>query len=303
MKRVIVTGASGFIGQHLVRALLDEGVEVWAVLRNEKALEDLKRDTLHIVTAEFDEYASLSEKIPERGFDACFHLAWSGTWGKPFADYTLQLQNAKYAADTVVQAAALGCGRFVMVSTIVQLEAQRYMLSDEGTPRISCIYGTAKSAATMLCRIESEHLGIEWNTAVLSSVYGVGDRSKMIENVLIESFMAGQRPRLVEGNNHYDCTYVDDIARGLITIVEKGRGGRTYYVGHRQLQTFREIVGQIRDVLAPDMELVFGEYPDTTPIDYSLLDVGALYKDTGFEPSVSLRDGIQATARWMLQQK
>ena len=107
MKRVIVTGASGFIGQHLVRALLDEGVEVWAVLRNEKALEDLKRDTLHIVTAEFDEYASLSEKIPERGFDACFHLAWSGTWGKPFADYTLQLQNAKYAADTVVQAAAM----------------------------------------------------------------------------------------------------------------------------------------------------------------------------------------------------
>lgn len=229
----------------------------------------------------------------------CFHLAWDGTWGAPFKDYERQLKNAKYACDMSVEAAKLGCRRFVLAGTIVQLETLTYMLSDEGKPQYSCIYGTAKNTAAMLCRIEAEQRGMGWNTAILSSVYGEGDTSQMIENVLIKSFLSGARPRLVVGENNYDCTYVDDVAEGLIAIAERGRVNKTYYVGHRRLRTFRDIVCEIRDALAPGMELRFGEYPGTAPIDYSLIDVDALYRDTGFEPKISLNEGMARTAAWM----
>lgn len=218
----------------------------------------------------------MEEQIRIRDIDACYHLAWDGTWGEAFKDYALQLQNAKCACDMAVKAAMLGCRRFVLVSTIVQLEAPKYMLEDSGRPRYSCIYGTAKSAAALLCRIEASRLGMGWNTAVLSSVYGEGDRSQMIENVVIQNFLSGKRPKLVTGDNQYDCTYVDDVVAGLIAIVERGRPDKTYYVGHRKLRTFRDIVSEIRDVLAPEMELKFGEYPDVAPIDYSLINVDAL---------------------------
>ena len=302
MKRTIVTGASGFIGRALTRELLDRGTEVWAVVRDGRKLDDIQSKYLHIVEADFEQYPHLAEKIEACGFDECFHLAWNGTWGAPFRDYALQLRNAKAACDMVEQAAKLGCRRFILTSTIVQLEAERYMLSDEGTPRVSCIYGTAKNTAALLCRIQAGRLGIGWNTAVLSSVYGAGDRSGMIENVLIKSFLAGERPKLAAGENSYDCTYVDDIVAGLIAIAEKGALNRTYYVGHRQMQTFREIVCGMRDVLAPEMELRFGEYPDSAPIDYSLIDVDALYNDTGYEPVIPLEEGVHRTAQWLQEQ-
>ena len=303
MERAIVTGATGFIGTHLVKTLLERGVEVWAIVPDPENLDWENSGKLHPIRADFSQFGRLPELIGERGFDVCFHLAWSGTWGKPFADYALQLNNAKAACDMTVQAAKLGCRRFILISTIVQLEAMKYMLSDEGKPRISCIYGTAKNTAAMLCRIQAVQLGIEWNLAVLSSVYGVGDRSRMIENVLIESFSAGVRPKLVTGENYYDCTYVEDIVSGLVAIAERGKADKTYYVGHRELKTFREIVSEIRDILAPEMELTFGEYPDSTPIDYSLINIDALYNDTGFEPRVSLNEGITRTAQWLSENK
>lgn len=302
MKRAIVTGASGFIGKALTKALLYRGVEVWAVVRDGRKLDDIQSKNLHIVEADFAEYPCLAEEVESRGFDVCFHLAWNGTWGAPFRDYALQLENAKAACDMVEQAAKLGCRRFILTSTIVQLEAQRYMLSDEGMPRVSCIYGTMKNTAALLCRILAGQLGIGWNTAVLSSVYGVGDRSGMIENVLIKSFLAGERPKLATGENDYDCTYVGDVVTGLTAIAEKGALNKTYYVGHRQRQTFRQIVCGMRDVLVPEMELRFGEYPDGAPIDYSLIDVDALYRDTGYEPSVPLAEGVRRTAQWLQEQ-
>lgn len=303
MERAIVTGATGFIGTHLVKTLLEQGVEVWAIVPDPENLVRVDSGKIHAVKADFSQFDRLSELMEERGFDVCFHLAWAGTWGKPFADYVLQLNNAKAACDMIVQAAKLQCRRFIMIGTIVQLEALSYMLSDGGHPRVSCIYGTAKNTAMMLCRIEAAQLGIEWNLAMLSSVYGVGDRSGMIENVLINSFLSGTRPKLAPGENHYDCTYVDDIAAGLMKVAECGKANKTYYVGHRKLCTFKEIVCEIRDVLAPGMELKFGEYPDTAPIDYSLIDVNALYDDTGFEPQISLREGISRTAEWLKENK
>ena len=299
MKRAIVTGASGFVGRHLVLALLTRGVEVWAVVRDERSLDDMRNERLHVTKAGFKDYENLAERVGETGFDAFFHLAWNGTWGEPFKDYALQLDNARYACDALGQAAKMGCGRFILMGTIVQLEALKYMLTDGGHPRYSCIYGVAKNTAAMLCRIRAEQVGIDWNVAVCSSVYGDGDRSGMIENVLIKSFLAGKRPKLAEGNNRYDCTYVGDIAAGLIAIAEWGRVNKTYYVGHRQPKTFRELVCGIRDVLAPEMDLVFGEYPDGAPIDYSLIDVDALYNDTGFECRADFEESIRMTAKWL----
>ena len=116
MKRAIVTGATGFIGRALTKTLLECGTEVWAVVRDGRKLDDIKSESLHIVEADFAQYPHLAERIDVRGFDVCFYLAWNGTWGMPFRDYALQLQNAEAACDMVEQAAKLGCERFILVS-------------------------------------------------------------------------------------------------------------------------------------------------------------------------------------------
>ena len=301
MKKAVVTGTSGFIGKALTKRLLDDGWTVYAVVRDRSRIE--AQEGLYAIEAAMADYDQLDSLTRERGFDAFFHLAWDGTFGDSFRDYHRQMKNAAYAGDAVMAAVQLEAKRFVYVSTIVELEAKHYMLLNGGCPRVSCIYGAAKAAGEMLCRTLAYQYGLPFNTAVLASVYGDGDRSGMIQNVLIRALQRGESPKLVSGENLYDWVYVADVVGALEAVAEKGAPGTTYYVGHRQLQTFEELVTRTRDVVAPEVPLRFGTLSDATATDWSLVDRGALYRDTGFECTSDFEESIRKTACWLEKEK
>lgn len=300
MRKAVVTGASGFIGRALTKRLLSEGWTVYAVVRDAAQIE--AHEGLCVIQAAMADYGRLDEMASERGFDALFHLAWDGTFGASFKDYHRQMKNAAYAGDALLAAVRLGAKRFVYVGTIVELEAKRYMLADGGEPRMSCIYGTAKAAGEMLCKTLAYQNGIVYNAAILASVYGDGDRSGMIQNVLIRALQRGESPKLVSGRNLYDWIYVEDVAVGLMSVAECGKADKTYYIGHRQLQTFEELVTCTRDIVAPGVTLRFGALSDKTATDWSLIDRDALYRDTGFACAADFEESIRKTANWLAQE-
>lgn len=299
MKRIIVTGASGFIGRALTKELLKRGYSVWAVVRNAEKIADINTAALTVVAATLNEYGHLAEIIPERGFDAFCHLAWDGTFGESFQDYHRQLNNAACAADALKSAKTLECGRFLLAGTIVELEARHYIGMDGCRPRTSCNYGIAKLTAGMLCKTLAHQLDIPLNTAILASVYGIGDQSNMIQNALIRALLKGTAPKLVQGDNLYDWIYIDDVVSALIAIIEAGKHNTSYYVGHRNLQTFEELVTKTRDTVSPEVPLRFGGIEGKAEIDYSMIDRDALYRDTSFECSCDFAESIRKTAEWL----
>lgn len=301
MKKVIVTGADGFIGSALVKSLISKGYFVYAIVKDKKQRQDAI-NTIYI-EAEFNDYVNLEKRISDESFDVFYHLAWNGTFGKSFEDYHCQLQNAAYAADALMAAVRLQCKRFVLAGTIVELEAKHCITTDKGEPRTSCIYGAAKLSAEMICRTLAHQNKIGFNTAILASVYGPGDRSSMIQNVLIRALQEGKSPKLIQGEFLYDWIYIDDVADALVAIEQKGQTNRTYYVGHRELQTFESLVSRTRDIVAPHVELRFGELQDKTVIDYSMINREALFKDTGFICKADFDDSIRKTAKWLAEQK
>ena len=300
MENVIITGASGFIGKALTKKLLEEGNNVYAVVRKKEKLKGLlEYKNLIPVECELSQYKELSSLIPKDSYQSFFHFAWEGTFGESFKDYHMQLKNAAYAGDAINAAITLGCKKFILAGTIVELEVKRYINMDSCKPRISCIYGTSKLAAEMLCKTIAFNNGIEFNTAIIASVYGEGDYSRMIQNVLISSLNKGIPPRLIEGNNKYDWVYIEDAVNGIISIAEKGINQKTYYLGHRNLPTFKELVIALGEIVNPSVKLVFGTIKDETFTDYSLIDLDALYNDTGFECKANFRDSILKTAEWV----
>ena len=77
MKKVIVTGATGFIGKALVKSLLKSNFEVWAIARSPKKLEDIiSEPNLKIIQADFNELIKLKEKISDKNFECFYHFAW-----------------------------------------------------------------------------------------------------------------------------------------------------------------------------------------------------------------------------------
>lgn len=301
MFKVVVTGATGFIGKTLCEALLDKGIIVYGIGRNTKILDDLsKNKKFHGVSLEFEQYYEMLKNIKDRDFDCFFHLANYGVNGSDKENYKVQLTNTMISCDAVEIAHVLGCKRFVFVGSVDEFEACSKPDSRYTLPTHSRIYGTTKYSAECIGKVVAGKYDMEYLTALLTLTYGEGNNTNILPNVLIKNSLVSQGIDLIEGNNTYDIIYVSEAVDGIIAIAEAGHSMESYYVGHEDLRTFREIVTQINNILGNKCELRFGKYKDRgNTIDYSQIDRGKLRRDTGYCCSVKLADGITKTAAWI----
>lgn len=297
MKRAVVTGANGFIGKHLVEYLLKQNVEVWAFVR-QKVEQDIE-GKLHYVECSMGEYRfRILDYIPS--VDYFFHLAWEGGIDtQSFVNYAVQFKNVAYSGDALLLAKKIGCKKFLLISSMCAIEAITCFVQGEMDSRAHQIYGSAKCAAEMLCKNLAEKNKIEINVCYVPSVYGEGNQSKFIFNLLVHNLMTGKETSLVIGNYLADWIYVKESVKGLYAVAEKGVSGKSYYLGHRKLKPFKEWVIETRNIINPQGVLNFGAYGADPERDYSLVDLDALYRDTGFEAKEDFRETILNTAEWV----
>ena len=126
MKKVVVTGATGFIGGALTKKLLQKGIKVYAIDINQERLDELKKyGDVVTINARFEDYKDLHTKIFD-DIDVVYHFAWNGVFGDSFKDYELQLLNTKYSCDALLLAKKLGARKFVFAGTNNEFEVQKY---------------------------------------------------------------------------------------------------------------------------------------------------------------------------------
>lgn len=295
----IITGVGGFIGSHLCERLLTMGIRVYGIDVSGTAMERFQHPLFTPVVAKFEDYIHLHEIITEQ-VDVFFHFAWAGgLLQNSFIDYDLQLSNAKYACDAYMEAVKIGCKRFVNSGTNNTIEIKQFLNTLDFQPRTTCIYATAKTALELIIKTLATKHETEYVATMIPMPYGEGNRSMQLFNVVVKSLLEGKSPSLIEGNNLYDMVYIEDIVDAFIAVAEKGKAGRSYYVGHRKLRTFRLWIEEIRDIVAPGVELKFGEYKDPLDLDYSLVDLDLLYKDTGYECRSTLQEVLPGLTKWI----
>lgn len=301
MRTAVVTGATGFIGMALTKQLVASGIKVYAIGRDVNILDQLsKLGNVFSVSAGYEQYNSLAKLIPEK-VDVFYHCAFKGGFsGTSLKNYSLQLENVGAACDAVMSAVDLCAEKFVLASTINEIEARDVILKGI-SPRYTCIYGAGKLAAQIMGKTLARNCGMNFCTALIAMPYGEMNQARTLPNIIMEQLIAGRSPKLIEGNGKYDLVYIGDVAKGLALIGEKGLDFKDYYIGHRQLRTFREIMSDIRDYLSPDTKLLFGEYPDAPSVDYTMIDLDSLYRDTGFECTADFKGSILKTAEWLSQ--
>lgn len=304
MKKVIITGATGFIGRKLAETLMAQGVEVYGVGRKTEVLDELATNPLfHPVKAEFEDYSILAEKIHERGFDVFFHIAHLGVNGVEKSDYRIQLMNTTISCDAVISAKRLACKRFLLTGSVDEYEANIKLDATFIPPSHSRIYGIAKFASENIGKTIALENNIEFVSVLLSLTYGEGNKTRILPNTIIRNAVTGQPIKLISGNNLFDMNYIDETVGGIIAAAEKGHNLESYYVGHHDLSTFRETVIKLCKVIESKSELLFGEYPDPDyNIDYSSINKEKLYIHTGYKCKADFEDSLLKTRKWLLAQ-
>lgn len=298
MSKHIVTGASGFIGNALTRKLLANGDEVWAIVRSRDKISNLDSENLHIIEADFTQYKQLSEMIAEKDFDCFFHFAWQG-YGKFTNDFYTQIPNIIYACESAVAAYKLRCKKFVFADSSHEFLKRR----DEQEQENFCsIYGAAKYAARRMCSAILQNGDTQFMGVLFTNVFGVGDHSNRSTNTMLKKLLAGEDLDLTPKDILYDWTYIDDGVAGVLAALKSDKRNKVYYIGNKNVRTLGEIMTDVKDAVAPLAKLRFGKYPDDAFVDYSLVDMEALYCDTGFECKADFKESIMKTVEWLKEQ-
>lgn len=301
MQKVIVTGATGFVGSAVCEELVRKNIEVIAIVRHpDKVISNITaNEGIRIVYCDLANFRKLAELIPDRDIDALYHFAWVGSAGALRGDSDVQMKNVQYTCDTVKACAEMGCKRFVFASSIMVFEIEATMAKDI-TPDINTLYSSAKIAADYMSRTIAGSLGVGYIRAVISNIYGPGEYSSRLVNASIRKMLKGEHCAFSAGEQLYDFIYITDAAKAFVAIGEKGISNRTYYIGSHDPKPLREFLLELRDCIDPQIKIGFGELPfNGVSLTYKEFDMHAVKNDTDFVPEIGFKEGIKNTVAWI----
>ena len=299
MKKVIVTGANGFIGSALCRGLSAKGIEVIAVVHNYQNDMFVSDKNIRTIWCDLSQFSKLPELINDNNIDALYHLAWAGSAGEMRGNSDIQLSNVKYTCDTIKACDTIGCKRFIFASSIMEYEVAALMETD-AVPSINTLYSSAKIAADYMGRAIAGKIKIDYIRALISNIYGPGEKNQRLINTSLQKLMRGEHCSFSAGEQMYDFIYIEDATKALIAAGDLGLSNKTYYIGSLQPRPLKEFLYELRDQVDPKIEIGLGEIPyEGVSLSYKEFDINALKKDTGFIPSISFAEGIQNTILWM----
>lgn len=302
MKSAIVTGATGFVGHWLIRALLAEHIPTTAVIREGRRLPPdwPESELLTVVECSMDHYSSLPERIPAQPGAVFFHLAWAGVSGTERSNAAIQLANVAASKAAVEAAAALGCATFVGLGTIMEQEAIAVTDTDGTKPGMGYLYGEAKHMAHLLTKAVAAQKGICHIWPMLTNAYGEYEYSPRFINSTLRKILHHEPLEFTAATQIYDFIHIEDTVKALIALEKSGQAGHSYVIGSGHAAPLRSFIETIGRTLAPDQPLLFGNVPftgATLPAEYFSID--HLTTDTGFRPGISFADGICRTMRWI----
>lgn len=303
MSRYLVTGCAGFLGSHLVEALLERGHEVVGVdaftdyysrsVKESNLEEAQQRAGLSFVELDLAEGAlpALVQDV-----DGVFHLAAQpgvrGSWGDTFAVY---VRDNILATGRLLEAAASAGVRVVMASTSsVYGNAETYPTREDATPRPISPYGVTKLACEQLAGTYAECFGLQVVALRYFTVYGPRQRPDMAFARIVSALLDGRGFHVFgTGEQSRDFTFVADAVSATLAAMELGRAGRVYNVGGGSETSLRDVIALAERLTGLRLDVHY-EQAAAGDVRRTSADTTLIRSELAWQPQTSLEEGLVA---------
>ena len=291
-QKVLVSGASGFIGAHLCRRLLKDGVEVHGISRSDRSRGE---NGVFWWRGDLADAETVREILSALRPDLIFHLAShvAGARDRQLVGPTFR-SNLLSTVNLLDIASEVGCRRILLAGSLEEPEPG-------DSQAIPCSpYAAAKWAGSAYARMFHALYQLPVVICRLFMVYGPGqqDLRKLVPYVVL-SLLRGEAPQLMNGRREIDWIYVEDVVEGFIAAAAaEGIEGKTVDLGSGSLVPVRTVVEKLVCLINPGIEPRFGALTDRPLEQVRVADVANSLDLIGRKPTVSLEEGLKRTADW-----
>lgn len=330
--KILVTGAAGFIGSHLVEDLVHAGHEVISFVLPGEGLRNLQGVSTTIVSGDIRHRDSLRAAIT--GVDTVYHLAAISRYDRNVTDAEYQAVNVEGTRNVLEMASAAKVRRFLFTATIeaVGVSQDGQALTEESPQAPRNIYGESKLAGEhLVAGFQGEH-GMK--TVVVRPPMTYGPREPLLYCRLFGIIQKGFYPLIGNGKALTEFCYVKNQVLGIRLAAERGRAGGIYFISDPRSYSIEEIVRTIAEVMGVrvitphipvPLALLLGLgfevvskilpfYPFLIPqtgrppfsrktVEWTsqsrlFVDIGRARRELGYQPSYDLVNGIRETVAW-----
>ena len=291
-KRVLLTGASGFIGSKLCERLLLLGAKVHAVSRSQHPSQSSKAEWLHV---DLSDLAQVRKAFQAVSPDFVFHLAGEVT-GRRDLDFVASSFRANLVSglNMLIATTEYGCDRLILAGSMEEPDPK------EGMPVPASPYAAAKWAVSGYAEMFRALYGTPVINPRIFMVYGPGQRDlKKLIPYVATSFAKGQPPQLMSGERRIDWVYVDDVVAGLVCMLTRqGSEGARIDLGSGSLVKVREVVEILRRISGTRVHPCFGAIDDRKMEQIRVADTKQTQLRLRWKPVVDLETGLDRTYVW-----
>ncbi len=295
MKRVLITGATGFIGRQCLPLLLEQGYEVHAATIEQPSpeLPDVRWHQMDLLDA------SQTQRLVESVAPShLLHFAWYTAPGKYWSTPE-NLRWVQASLELLRDFVRAGGQRVVMAGTCAEYDWDYGYCSEFTTPlHPRTLYGTSKHALQQLVEAFAREVGVSVAWGRIFFLYGPYEHPGRLVSSVIRALLNEEPAMCSHGNQIRDFLYVKDVADAFVTLLGKDVSGAVNIASGYPL-SIRDLVYKIATRLGREDLIHLGALP-TAPNDPPLLvaDVRRLKEEVGWQPHYEIEAGIEESIAW-----
>ena len=299
MKRILVTGAAGFVGAAVVHQLLAKGKDVAIIVRPTSDLRRLEKklDDVTVIHGDLFAIDDSRREIERFAPEGVAHLGWGGVSGGG-RNQALQLDNLISSIQLYRLTEEIGCAYFLGLGSQAEYGIASGKIDEQLSPKPTNVYGAAKLATALVLDQMSAASGRPFAWLRLFSSYGPDDTPSYLMPYLIRSLLAGEKPALTKAEQIWDYIHVDDVASAVVASMDAEVKG-IYNLGSGVGRPLQEIISMVRDLIDPALPLGFDEVPySPNQVMHLEANIDALSNAANWAPEIGLEDGLARVVDW-----